>query len=149
MDGRQFVAERAPPGRYHVVSLDAVNDLAVPSHLLTKEFNEGVKRALTPDGVYLLTVIDMLEDGKLWRAAVHTLKQTFAHVEVLSAYQDYYPKGRQVYVIYAANHLLDLDAVRRLAPPDEALAALAGPAAHAVQPYYTRRLPDGVISSSG
>ena len=143
MDGRQFVAERAPAGHYHLVSLDAVNDLAVPSHLLTKEFNEGVKRTLTPDGVYLLTVIDMLEDGKLWRAAVHTLKQTFPHVEVLTAYQYYGPGGRQVYVIYAANQPLDLGALRRTAPPDEALGALAGPAAWAAQPYYTRRLPDG------
>jgi spermidine synthase len=144
LDGRQFVAERAPAGHYHVISLDAVNDLAVPWHLLTKQFNEGVKRALAPDGVYLLTVIDMLEDGKLWRAAVHTLKETFPHVEVLSAYPNYRAKDRQVYVIYAASRPLDLDTVRKVvAPPDAALAAAAGPAAYTIEPLYTRRLPVG------
>src|SRR5207248_717686 len=79
----------------------------------------------------------------LWRAAVHTLKQTFPHVAVLSAYQYYGRTARQVYVIYASDAPLDLDALRRTAPPDEALAAVAGPATRAAEPYYTRRLPEG------
>ena len=66
-----------PPGSYDLIIQDAVNDLSVPAHLLTKEYNDAVKAALKPDGVYLLTIIDALEDGKLWRAAVHTLRQTY------------------------------------------------------------------------
>ena len=61
MDGRQFVAEKAEPGTYDLVIQDAVNDLSVPSHLLTKEYNDAVKRRSSPDGVYLLTVIDSLD----------------------------------------------------------------------------------------
>ena len=60
MDGRQFVAEKAVPGTYDLVIQDAVNDLSVPSHLLTKEYNDAVKLTLKPDGVYLLTVIDSI-----------------------------------------------------------------------------------------
>ena len=83
MDGRQFVAERAAPGTYDLITLDAVNDLSVPYHLLTRECNDAVKRVLAPGGVYLVTVIDYPERGRLWKAAVHTLRQTFAHVELL------------------------------------------------------------------
>src|SRR5262249_25583437 len=41
MDGRQFVAERAAPGGYDLIVQDAVNDLSVPAHLLTKEYNDA------------------------------------------------------------------------------------------------------------
>ncbi len=77
MDGRQYIAEKVPPGTYDLVVQDAVNDLSVPSHLLTKEYNDAVKAALKPNGVYLLTVIDSIGFGKLWKAAMHTLEQTY------------------------------------------------------------------------
>ena len=44
MDGRQFVQERAPTGHYQLIVQDAVNDLSVPYHILTKEYNDAVKR---------------------------------------------------------------------------------------------------------
>jgi spermidine synthase len=114
MDGRQFVAEKAEQGTYHVVTLDAVNDYSVPGHLLTKECNEAVKRTLTDDGLYLVTVIDDVANGKLWKAAFHTLKESFPHVTVT------FPKGtfdparpdkleRSVIVLYAANRPLEPD----------------------------------------
>jgi len=42
-----------------------------------------VKAILKPDGAYMLTIIDSLEDGKLWRAGFHTMKETFPHVTLL------------------------------------------------------------------
>lgn len=153
MDGRQFVAERAERGHYHLVTLDAVNDLAVPSHLLTKEFNDAVKLTLTPDGVYLLTVIDHLYEGQLWRAAVHTLRKTFAHVELLTHYDDYNPNDRQVYVIYASDTPLDLGLLRQQvsamrekeygATQLHAAAAGAAGANAKLGELYTRHLPGG------
>jgi spermidine synthase len=114
MDGRQFVAEKAEKGKYHVVTLDAVNDYSVPYHLLTQECNEAVKRTLTDDGLYLVTVIDDVADGKLWKAAYHTLKESFPHVAVT------FPKGvfdptnpekleKCVIVLYAASEPLKAD----------------------------------------
>jgi predicted membrane-bound spermidine synthase len=85
MDGRQFVAERAAPHSYDLVIQDAVNDLSVPAHLMTREYNDAVKAALKPSGVYLLTIIDSIEYGKLWRAAMATLKLSFPHVELLTS----------------------------------------------------------------
>lgn len=115
MDGRQFVSERAEAGSYDVVTLDAVNDYSVPYHLLTKECNEAVKRTLTADGVYLVTVIDEVYDGKLWKAAHHTLKETFPHVTLVfpkGAFDPETPQsmGRSVIVLYASDKPLDVAA---------------------------------------
>ena len=115
MDGRQFVREKARPEYYQVVIQDAVNDLSVPWHLMTKEYNDAIKATLDPKtGVYLLTIIDSIEDGRLWRAAVNTLRKSFDHVEILdpSGFEED-PRtgkisGRHVYVIYAADHPIPL-----------------------------------------
>jgi len=158
MDGRQFVAEVAPRGGYELVIQDAVNDLSVPSHLMTKEYNDAVKRALKPDGAYLLTIIDSVEYGKVWRASMATLRLSFQHVHLLASSEppaavrpsdekgaaDYderlglWATGRQVYVIYASDKPLDLAALRvateamvprRPAYWPEARTAVLGPAA--------------------
>jgi spermidine synthase len=116
MDGRQFVAEKAKPDSYHLITLDAVNDLSVPWHLLTKEFNDSVKKTLTSDGIYLVTVIDFVNDGKLWKAAAHTLRESFPHVEMVFPkgqfdVSRYESLGRSVIVLYASSQPLSPDAL--------------------------------------
>ena len=112
MDGRQFVAEKSQPNTYDLVTLDAVNDLSVPSHLMTKEFNDSVKKTLTANGVYLVTVIDLIDSGKLWKAAAHTLQQSYQHVEMVfpvDFFDDDHPENsnRSVIVLYASDTPLD------------------------------------------
>ena len=63
LDGRQFVQELATKGAYTLVVQDAVNDLSVPYHIMTREYNDQVRALLQPDGAYLLTVIDLYSDG--------------------------------------------------------------------------------------
>lgn len=113
MDGRQYVAEKVPPSTYDLVVQDAVNDLSVPSHLLTKEYNDAVKAALKPNGVYLLTVIDSIGYGQLWKAAMLTLQQTYPaeNIALLTPEKVDFDE-RQVYVIYASDRPLDLPALR-------------------------------------
>ncbi len=102
-NGRPFVTERAEKGVYHVVSLDATGG-KLPYHLLTKECNEAVKKTLTDDGLYLVTVRDAV-DGRLWKSVYVTLTESFPHVAVT------FPKGtfdpekpeRSVIVICAGN----------------------------------------------
>jgi spermidine synthase len=123
MDGRQFVAEKAEPGTYDLVIQDAVNDLSVPSHLLTKEYNEAVKRALKPGGVYLLTVIDNVTIGELWKAAMYTLRETYPADNVCLLQANSTDVSVQaVYVIYASDTPLDLDSLQKAVQnqfPDE------------------------------
>src|SRR5467141_3005124 len=49
-DGRQFI-EKAPPGDYDLIFLDAFGARDVPKHLTTREFLQITRRALKPNGV--------------------------------------------------------------------------------------------------
>jgi len=112
MDGRQYVQEVADPGSYNLIVQDAVNDLSVPYHIMTKEYNDAVKRALSPDGVYLLTVIDQFPEGKLLPAAVRTMQASFPYVYLLAedAFWDKKP-NRHVLVIAGMQRPLDTNAL--------------------------------------
>ena len=120
MDGRQYVSEIVPPGTYDLVVQDAVNDLSVPSHLLTKEYNDAVKATLKPGGIYLLTVIDSIGYGQLWKAAMNTLMLTYPAENVVMLAPKagpYDTEMRQVYVIYASDRPLNLEALRDAVAP--------------------------------
>jgi spermidine synthase len=135
MDGRQFVQEQAPRGHYQLVIQDAVNDLSVPYHIMTKEYNDAVQRLLTEDGVYLLTVIDEFEDGLLMRAAVRTMQQTFPHVNVLAASPLWEENSRAVFVIYGSTKPFDRPALEAALEHQK-----AGPA-------QTIAMPDGALKA--
>lgn len=115
MDGRQFIREKAAKGHYQLVIQDAVNDLAVPYHLMTKEYNDAVKATLAPNGAYLLTLIDSIQDGELWRAAVHTMRETFPHVALLDPEGFPQPENRHVFIVYGSDVPLDLADVQAVA----------------------------------
>jgi spermidine synthase len=112
MDGRQYVREISEKGYYDLVVQDAVNDLSVPYHLMTREYNEAVKKTLKPGGAYLLTLIDSLEGGDLWRAAMTTMRQSFKHIELLDPSNFDDTKNRRVYVIYGSDEPLNMKALR-------------------------------------
>jgi spermidine synthase len=153
MDGRQFVQERAPRGHYELVVQDAVNDLSVPYHIMTKEYNDAVKRLLTPGGIYLLTVIDDFDDGLLMRAAVRTMRETFPHVHVLGSKDLWTPDesgkvGRRVYVIYGSDKPFDRDELAKAVDSQK-----AGPTQTTVMPddqlqAYLDRLPAPVLTDA-
>src|SRR5256885_9865150 len=73
-DGRQFI-ERAPPGGYDIIFLDAFGARDVPKHLTTQEFLLAVRRALVPSGVVVSNV---------WRPASNPLYDSMVrtHQEV-------------------------------------------------------------------
>ncbi|MCS6865560.1 MAG: fused MFS/spermidine synthase [Gemmataceae bacterium] len=122
MDGRQYIAEVAAPGSYDLIVQDAVNDFSVPAHLMTKEYNDAVKAALKPQGIYLLTIIDSLADGQLWKAALATLAQTFPEKNVVLLTADgvepagtpdgaAWERDRRVMVIYASDRPFSWEAL--------------------------------------
>jgi spermidine synthase len=115
MDGRQFVRERAQKGHYQLVIQDAVNDLSVPYHLMTKEYNESIKKTLAPGGAYLLTLIDSIQDGELWRAAVHTMRESFKHVVLLDPEGFTSPESRTVFIVYGSDEPIDVADIRAVA----------------------------------
>ena len=113
LDGRQFVHEVAQRDRYDLVVQDAVNDLSVPYHIMTKEYNDYIAEILTDDGIYLLTVIDLYDNGQLLRSAIRTMMRTFPEVELLSTQPSWNHGGSSVFVIYGSKKKLDLNEVRQ------------------------------------
>jgi predicted membrane-bound spermidine synthase len=113
LDGRQYVQELAPKGAYTLVVQDAVNDLSVPAHIMTREYNDQVASLLSPDGAYLLTVIDLFRDGQLLRSAVRTMRQTFPRVQLLSAGPAWEGGGANVWVIAGSSQGIDVAALQQ------------------------------------
>ena len=69
-DARQFVELNQDTKKYDLIFGDAFNDFSVPWHLTTREFNEKLKKMLTPDGVYMINIIDVyLSDAEVPKRA--------------------------------------------------------------------------------
>ncbi len=99
-DARPALRDRPKDERYDLVLGDAFGDLAIPYHLVTKEFDEIVKDRLKPDGLYLANVIDGVHYDFL-RSYIKTLMQTFPHVRLLvSPFQS--QGQQQTFVIVAS-----------------------------------------------
>jgi spermidine synthase len=112
LDGRQFVHELAPRDHYQLVVQDAVNDLSVPYHIMTKEYDDYVRDILTDDGIFLLTVIDLHDEGQLMRSAVRTMMRSFPEVRLLDAAPQWDLPGASVFVIAGSKKRIDLDDMR-------------------------------------
>jgi tetratricopeptide (TPR) repeat protein/spermidine synthase len=96
-DARAAMA-RFPEGSYGLVIGDAFNDVAIPYHLTTREFNEEVKALLEDDGVYAVNLIDHLHRGGFARSYVHTLRQTFPYVYLVRDDANWEDDGQSTYV---------------------------------------------------
>ena len=104
LDGRQFV-KSAPAASYDLVIQDAVNDLSVPWHLMTTEYNQLIRRLLRPEGTYLLTVIDDLESGRFLASAVRTMGSVFDETDLLAPQETRSLRSRSVFVIAGRDSL--------------------------------------------
>ena len=81
---------------------DVFHDVAVPWHLTTREFVAMVRSRLTPDGIYLMNVVDQFPDSKLVKAMLKTLNTEFSSVQIwLEGVPD--QPSRMTYVISASN----------------------------------------------
>ena len=60
-DARQFVELNQDKKEYDLIFGDAFNDFSVPWHLTTLEFNQKLKKMMSPSGVYMINIIDAYE----------------------------------------------------------------------------------------
>jgi spermidine synthase len=87
-DARRSVADlartidREGGPRFDLIIGDAFGGIAVPWHLTTRESAADLHALLSPDGLYLLNLIDH-GPRDLLRAEIATLMDVFAHVAVL------------------------------------------------------------------
>jgi spermidine synthase len=109
VDGRlmlnQLVTTNA--GQYDLIIGDAFNDLSIPYHLTTREFDQELKQLLKDDGFYLALVIDKLRGGKFMPAYTDTVLQVWPAVQVLSDSDPWQSSAPSTYVVAAANHAVD------------------------------------------
>jgi spermidine synthase len=83
-DARTVLRGRPATERYDFIFGDAFHDLGVPWHLTTEEFAREVEGRLTPDGLYLLNVIDTFASGRFLGAMLATLERVFPFVRVIA-----------------------------------------------------------------
>lgn len=118
MEARDYVdrllrQERAGKGakRYDFIYENTFHDYAVPFPLVTREFNEKVSRLLADDGVYMVSLIDTYENGRLLGTVVCTLGQTFSNVYVVAPGRMGLPSPQSVFVAVAAKHGIDIQTI--------------------------------------
>src|SRR5216683_533072 len=86
VDGRLMLNQlaRTNAGQYDLIIGDAFNDLSIPYHLTTLEFDQQLKRLLKDDGFYLALVIDKLRGGKFMPAYTDTVLQVWPAAQVMA-----------------------------------------------------------------
>ncbi len=114
LDGRNYVDQLLEQKRrgketleYDFVYMDAFNDVSVPYQLVTRQFNEMIFDILSPDGVYMVNMIDLNKGGSFVASFVNTAGQTFPHIYVVTRPPSYdLPKN---FIVIAAKQPLNLD----------------------------------------
>ena len=97
-DARRALASE-PEKSFDVIVGDAFHDIAVPQHLVTREFFALIANRLKGDGVYLMNVVDNGSRPRLTLSIQRTLKSVFPSVEL---WQPYGQGARQTFVLIAA-----------------------------------------------
>jgi spermidine synthase len=111
-DARMFL-ERQPDQQYDLIMGDAFNDFSVPYHLTTLEFNERVHAWLSPNGMYIVNIIDGGR-GHFLRAYVRTMRQTFKHVYLAPTIDDWQTSVRSTFVIIGTDQPLDQELLQSI-----------------------------------
>ncbi|MBD3671089.1 MAG: spermidine synthase [Gammaproteobacteria bacterium] len=101
-DGRQALLDM-PVRHFDVIVGDVFHDIAIPQHLVTREYIDLVESRLTAQGMYLMNVVDAQPDPRLVKSMVKTLRTRFSNVQVWLQTWDETP-ARMTYVLIASNN---------------------------------------------
>ena len=93
----------ALPDQYDVILGDAFTDVAVPAHLITREFYELAASRLTPGGTFLMNVIDYENRLEALASVARTLQTVFPVVEIWTNMRRPDPGARVVFVLVAGS----------------------------------------------
>jgi spermidine synthase len=109
LDGRQMVDVMLEEGKkFDLVIGDAFNDLSIPYHLTTKEFDEKIRRLLNDDGFYLTLVIDKLRGGLFIPSYTRTLQLVFPNVYMTADGPLFESSAPNTYVVAGGMRPLDM-----------------------------------------
>lgn len=121
-DGRYFLKSSAEP--YDIIVLDAFSGDTPPSHLVSLESFELMKKRLSTGGVLLINFVggNHEEDRVVPSSLYGTLKKIFQHVDVYAGSEYSSGDSRVVNLIFAAYETerpLDETAIKDVYPPFE------------------------------
>lgn len=105
LDGRWALQQEKASPRFDLIFGDAFHDIAVPAHLVTREFHQAVRARLKPGGFYALNVVDSSERPSFMLSLARTLLQDFAEVQIWRSKTELGAKGRVTYVVIAGESL--------------------------------------------
>jgi predicted membrane-bound spermidine synthase len=88
-------------GGFQIIVGDAFTDIAVPAHLVTREFYAEIADHLGADGFYAMNLIDHMDRLQALAATVRTLRAVFPVVEVWVEAEDFTAGGRTTFVLIA------------------------------------------------
>ena len=123
-DGRRALLTR-PETAYDIVIGDAFTDVVVPVHLVTREFFQLVADRLTPDGSFLMNVIDYEDRLGAVASITATMQTVFPVVEVWTEFSQPVPGQRMVFVVVAGASRTGVDEFSVPAPDLTRFGALA------------------------
>jgi len=104
---RALLQER---GSFDVIIGDVFHDVAIPFHLVTRDFFRLARQRLAPGGMIAMNVVDAFPDPRLVKSVVNALEQEFTEVAV---WVDHLPTEptRVTYVISARDDAVWPDSV--------------------------------------
>ena len=98
----RMVLHRLGQERFDVIVGDVFHDIAIPYHLVTREYAGLLRSRLKPGGLYTLNVVDAFPDPVLVKSLLKTLATEFEHVNVWMESLPQRPE-RVTFVISASN----------------------------------------------
>ena len=98
----RLLLQAARTGSYDVIVGDVFHDVAIPYHLLTREYSQLVSSRLIAGGIYTMNIVDIWPDPQLVKSVLKTLAKDFRYVDI---WMENVPTGteRVTYVLSATN----------------------------------------------
>ena len=100
-DARTALHALHPAVKFDVVFGDAFHDIAVPAHLVTREFHRELAGRITENGFYAVNVVDLGKEPKFLFSLVKTLRLDFPEVEVWKTLDEMDEGGRVTFIVLA------------------------------------------------
>jgi len=120
VDDARISLRELPDGHAHLVIGDAYSGASVPWHLTTVEFNTQIRRAMAPEGVYVMNVIDYGE-LEFIRSEARTLLEVFPDVALFAPTNYLAGDAGGNFILVAASRPMDIDGI------EAAIRARGGP----------------------
>ena len=87
MDGRDYInraaSQKDNKQYYDFIYIDAFNSYMVPWQITTLEFTEKIYKMLSNDGVFIMNMVEILNEARFLGPFINTMEEVFPHVSVL------------------------------------------------------------------